>query len=144
VAVLQALLLLLAVLAMLPCVVLLIIFVDDMCSALARTMRRVRRRRHGEASGPPLEELAADLQRLGEARRLPGQAPNRRAVVLSAYDRRLALACAALGVTHHLDELDGFDKNIERVRMEGALLEAGFVLGGVDAEINIDGRQDHC
>src|SRR5215475_4235840 len=130
--------------AMLPCVVLLIIFVDDLCSAIARTWRRVRRRRHGVPSGPPLEELAADLQRLGEARRLPQQAPSRRAAVLAAYDRRLVMACAALGVAHDLEELDGFDKNIERVRMEGALLQAGFVLGGVDAEIDVDGRQDHC
>jgi hypothetical protein len=146
VAVLQAMLVILAVvaMAMLPCIVLLVIFVDDMCAAIARTFRRVRRRRRGVPAGPPLEDLAADLRRLGKARRLPGQTPSRRAVVLAAYDRRLVLACAALGVHEHLADLDGFDKNIERVRMEGALLEAGFLLGGVDTEIDVDGRQDHC
>ena len=147
-AVLQALLVILAVvaMAMLPCLVLLVIFVDDMCAAMARTIRRARRRRRGAPAGPPLEDLAADLRRLGDARRLPRQSPSRKAIVLAAYDARLVLTCAALGIVEHLSELDGFDKNIERVRMEGALLEAGFSLGGVDAEIDvdIDGRQDHC
>lgn len=132
--------------AMLPCLVLLIIFVDDMCAAIARTIRRARRRRRGVPAGPPLEDLAADLRRLGDARRLSRQAPSRKAIVLAAYDGKLVLTCAALGIVEHLNDLDGFDKNIERVRMEGALLEAGFSLGGVDAEIDVDvdGRQDHC
>jgi hypothetical protein len=130
--------------AMLPCLVMLIIFIDDMCAGLARMIRRARRRRRGVAAGPPIEQLAADLLRLGRARRAPRQSPDRRRVVLAAYDRRLVLACAALSIPEHLESLDGFDKNIERLRMEGALLEAGFALGGVDAEIAVDGRQDHC
>lgn len=143
---LQALLVILSViaLAMLPCVVLLLIFIDDMCSTLARTIRRTRKRLRGVPLGPPLEDLASDLRRLGEARRAPGQVPSRRAVVLAAYDRRLTLTCAAVGIAHHLDDLDGFDRGIERVRMEGALLEAGFQLGGVVVEADIDPRQDHC
>lgn len=145
-AVVHALLVILAViaLAMLPCVVLLIIYIDDMFSTLARAIRRTRRRRRGEPIGPAIEDLAADLRRLGEARRLPQQSQHRRAAILAAYDRRLVLTCAALGVNQHLFDLEGFDKDIERVRMEGALLGSGFMLGGVDAESDVDGRQDHC
>ncbi len=77
----------------------------------------------------PLEQLAADLRRLGGQRVGSG---GRSAVwhdaVLQAYDQRLRLACAALGITQHLDELTGVDREIERVRVEGLLHRAGLTL----------------
>ncbi|MFU8870944.1 hypothetical protein [Micromonospora sp. SL4-19] len=77
----------------------------------------------------PLEQLATDLRRLGGHRLA---AADRSVVwhgaVISAYDERLRAACQALGVTEHLAELDGVDREIERVRVEGLLHAAGLTL----------------
>jgi hypothetical protein len=48
--------------------------------------------------------------------------------VLRAYDDRLRLASQCLGVAEHLQELDGIDLEIERVRVEGVLQAAGLAL----------------
>jgi hypothetical protein len=50
------------------------------------------------------------------------------AAVLRAYDQRLALASRSLGFTEHLAQLDGMDREIERVRLEGLLHAAGIRL----------------
>ncbi|MFI7425991.1 hypothetical protein ACIBPB_03290 [Micromonospora sp. NPDC049836] len=77
----------------------------------------------------PLEQLATDLRRLGGHRLA---AADRSVVwhgaVIDAYDERLRAACRALGITEHLTELDGVDREIERVRVEGLLHAAGLSL----------------
>jgi hypothetical protein len=77
----------------------------------------------------PLEQLAADLRRLGGHR----LAASDRSVVwhgavIGAYDERLRTACRTLGIAEHMDELDGVDREIERVRVEGLLHAAGLTL----------------
>ncbi|MFD2763652.1 hypothetical protein [Micromonospora eburnea] len=77
----------------------------------------------------PLQQLATDLRRLGGHRLA---AADRSVVwhgaVIDAYDERLRAACRALGITEHLAELDGVDREIERVRVEGQLHAAGLTL----------------
>ncbi|GHJ50465.1 hypothetical protein Cs7R123_78070 [Catellatospora sp. TT07R-123] len=45
-----------------------------------------------------------------------------------AYDQALRDACLCLGIDEHLAEVAGLDLQIERVRVEGALISAGVVL----------------
>jgi hypothetical protein len=77
----------------------------------------------------PLEQLATDLRRLGGHRLA---AADRSVVwhgaVIEAYDERLRAACHALGIVEHLTELNGVDREIERVRVEGLLHAAGLTL----------------
>jgi len=77
----------------------------------------------------PLQQLATDLRRLGGHRLA---AADRSVVwhgaVIDAYDERLRAACRALGITEHLADLDGVDREIERVRVEGLLHVAGLTL----------------
>ncbi|RZT82284.1 hypothetical protein EV382_5590 [Micromonospora violae] len=77
----------------------------------------------------PLEQLAADLRRLG-GQRIGGTGRSMvwHSALLQAYDDRLRRACRALGVTEHLTELEGVDQEIERVRVEGVLHAAGLAL----------------
>jgi len=79
---------------------------------------------------PSIDELVADLRRLNRQR---CSAPTTHSVVwltavLSAYDQRLAMASRSLGLTEHLAQLDGLDREIERVRVEGLLHAAGLRL----------------
>jgi hypothetical protein len=78
---------------------------------------------------PSIEEIAADLRRLG-GQRLGIASRSRvwQCAVLQAYDDRLRLASQRLGVVEHLAELDGMDLEIERVRVEGELTGAGLSL----------------
>ncbi|MEU6075930.1 hypothetical protein [Micromonospora sp. NPDC047074] len=77
----------------------------------------------------PLEELAADLRRLRVQRvGFDGRQPVWHGTVLQAYDDRLRRACQALGITEHLTELEGIDRELERVRVEGVLHAAGLTL----------------
>lgn len=62
----------------------------------------------------PFEEVAALLRKLPRAD--------------AGYDDALAAACLCLGVPHHLDQLSGLDLEIERLRVEGALIVAGLNL----------------
>lgn len=78
----------------------------------------------------PIEQLAYDLRRLGRQRR---SGPLRSseacmAALLQAYDARLRLACRCLGVTEHLQPLEGVDREIERFRVESQLEAAGLAL----------------
>ncbi|MEV0454706.1 hypothetical protein [Catellatospora methionotrophica] len=45
------------------------------------------------------------------------------------YDQALRDACQCLDIDEHLTEVDGLDLQIERVRVEGALIAAGVALG---------------
>ena len=49
----------------------------------------------------------------------------------NAYDEWLQVACQYLAVTHHLARLDGLDRDIERLRVEGELVAAGLELPSV-------------
>ncbi|MEU8115538.1 hypothetical protein [Micromonospora sp. NPDC048947] len=88
----------------------------------------------------PLEQLAADLRRLG-GQRVGGGGRSMvwHSALLQAYDDRLRLACRALGIAEHLAELEGVDQEIERVRVEGVLHAAGLALPAARAGL----RQRH-
>ena len=158
---LHALLIVLTLLALacLPCLLAMMVTADIAAEAAFRALRRrIRRwrtrrdaqrlaRRAGlgaprattEPAGPPIEQVAADLRRLGRQRiGVATRSPVWFAAVQRAYDDRLTVACLALEIDEHLRELTGVDLEIERVRVEGELQAAGFGLAGGDA----DRRQD--
>lgn len=84
------------------------------------------------ASGPPIEQLAADLRRVHRVlREFEDGAPIVRwQATRQAYDTLLVQACQAVEVCHQLDELplDGFEREMERLRIEDALREAGLAV----------------
>ncbi|GIF76160.1 hypothetical protein [Asanoa siamensis] len=143
----------------LPAIVAAIVCADELIERAARALhqaRLVRRERRdisrldrsmGELSvevelptadepeRPTIEQIAADLQRLGRQRLGVAQRSQVwQTAVLRAYDEQLRLACSCLGVTEHLSELVGVDLEIERVRVEGELQLAGMTLPTADAE----------
>ncbi|MEV4703676.1 hypothetical protein [Actinoplanes sp. NPDC049316] len=130
----------------LPCAVAVVVCADTL--PLRRAWTRGGRRetralrcldRHlngtGVALRPPtdrpcLEEVAADLRRL---RRQRSGGPTTGsalwlAAVVRAYDDRLLIASEAYGVQHHLNELEGMDRELERMRVEERLRAAGLQL----------------
>jgi hypothetical protein len=143
----------LVALACLPCAVALFItsadeYVERMGRALRRGYRRTRRalcKHRGfrwlaprvpvAPVGPPIEQIAADLRRLGRQRLgIATRSTVWFTAIQRAYDDRLRLACRSLDIEQHLDELAGLDLDIERVRVEGELLGAGVALGSVDVD----------
>jgi len=97
---------------------------------LGRIVRRLRRP-EVIPYGPPIEQLAADLRRVHCA--LQHEAPAmpivRWRATRQAYDTLLVQACAAVDVGHRLDELpDGFERDMERLRIEEALRVAGLAV----------------
>ncbi len=140
-AVLEALAIVLALvaLAMLPCLLVFLVFVDAFMRTVHRQRARIRREAveaeqdivpaaEPEAVGPPLERIAAEIHRLTRARRICESGTPRFIAATRAYDRRLAYACRALEIDEHMDGLIGVDLDLERLRVEGLLLEAGFIL----------------
>jgi len=90
-------------------------------------------------AGPPFEQLAADLRRLARQRaEVAHRSPVWYTAVHRAYDERLGIACRELEISEHLNELEGIDLEIERLRVEGLLEAAGLNLAVADT----DGRQD--
>jgi hypothetical protein len=97
---------------------------------------RARRRARGAVPPPvpvhrPIEQVAADLRRL--ARQLdsvPAGSPHvRRTGLQAAYDDVLAEAAAQFTVPHTLTTLPpGFARDVERLRVETALADAGLVV----------------
>ncbi|MFI7121667.1 hypothetical protein [Amycolatopsis sp. NPDC049868] len=87
------------------------------------------RRRPELPAGPPIEKLAADLRRV---HRLLAELPSgasavRRYGTRQAYDALLVEACREVEVDHRLAELpEGFDREIERLRVEESLAEHGL------------------
>jgi hypothetical protein len=77
---------------------------------------------------PSVQNLAADMRRLDRQRREPPTTDSAAwsAAVLRAYDQRLSLACRSLDIDEHLANLDGMDRELERVRVEAKLQDAGF------------------
>ncbi|GGM11525.1 hypothetical protein GCM10012279_32040 [Micromonospora yangpuensis] len=83
----------------------------------------------------PVEQAVAHLRRLGENRVAPvGRTVVWNVAVVEAYDTQLRTVCRALGIAEHLGELTGFDREIERVRVEGLLHRAGFPLPATQPE----------
>jgi hypothetical protein len=109
-----------------------------------RRLRRPQIRHHRPAAeeapaGPPFEQVAADLRRLARQRAdVANRSPVWFAAVHRAYDERLRIACRELEISEHLQELEGIDLEIERLRVEGLLEAAGLNLAVIDT----DGRQD--
>jgi hypothetical protein len=144
-------------LLLLPCVMATLVFADEVSARLSWSVtrrwraRRERRVLHqldraldGALAGqrdalaalegggrPSIEQVAADLRRLGRLRlSVATTSPVWHAAILRAYDDRLRLACRSLGVCEHLERLGGMDLEIERVRVEGELVATGLVLTG--------------
>ncbi len=143
----------LVALACLPCAIALFITnVDTWAESGYRAVRRVARRTRARLCrrrglgwlvapapevplGPPIEQIAADLRRLGRQRLgIATRSTVWFTAVQRAYDDRLRLACRSLAIEEHLDKLRGVDLEIERLRVEGELVGAGLVLGPVDAD----------
>ncbi|GAB3507442.1 hypothetical protein [Amycolatopsis cihanbeyliensis] len=100
---------------------------------LARLLGRAGRRgrRPTEPDLPPIERLAADLRRVHRSlRTLHSGAPAlRRRATSQAYDALLVQACRAVEVPHRLDgELDGVEREAERLRVEEELRRAGLAI----------------
>lgn len=90
-----------------------------------RNLRALRRQQ-----GASLERLVGDLRRLrlavatDEHRSAAHQLGNR-----LAYDRVLMQVCAMLEIEHELDaDTSGLDRDIERIRVEADLEQAGVTL----------------
>jgi hypothetical protein len=97
---------------------------------LDRAISRATASEPSEPSDPPIERVAADLRRLNRQRvDIAHRSPVWYAAVQRAYDDRLTVACRELHVEEHLAELAGIDLEIERVRIEGSLQEAGLAVG---------------
>lgn len=79
----------------------------------------------------PIEKVAASLRRIDrEVLALPQGTPQtRRRALQLAYDDLLTAACRALAVPHALDRLPpGWERDVERVRVETALEQAGLCI----------------
>ena len=88
-----------------------------------------RRRKQAAPVGRPIEQVAADLRRLGaQLARVPAGAPMaRRRGLQAAYDDVLVEAARLLEVPHALDGVPpGRPRDVERLRLQTALAEAGL------------------
>ena len=96
---------------------------------LPRLLRR-RPEQPPAPAGRPLEQVAADLRRLGgQLARVPAGAPMaRRRGLQAAYDDVLVEAAELLAVPHTLtDRPDGRARDAERLRLRVAVSGAGLV-----------------
>jgi hypothetical protein len=86
-----------------------------------------------EERQPAIEQIAVELRRLDRQRRCGPTAESEAwsAAVARAYDDWLRAACSRLNVDEHLSALEGVDRDIERLRIEGELETAGLVLRSV-------------
>ena len=90
-----------------------------------------RRRKQAAPVGRPIEQVAADLRRLGaQLARVPAGAPMaRRRGLQAAYDDVLVEAARLLEVPHALDTVPpGRPRDVERLRLQTALAEAGLAV----------------
>jgi hypothetical protein len=129
----------------LPCAVAVLICADDLAVRRAWSRRgqadlvalhsldramHAARSRPDPVGVPSIEQVAADLRRLDRQRHTGPTTTSERwaEAVLLAYDERLMLACGHLAVSQQLAELDGLDRELERVRIESELQAAGLRL----------------
>jgi hypothetical protein len=92
-----------------------------------------RRRQPVMPAGRPLEQVAADLRRLGaQLAHVPAGAPMaRRRGLQAAYDDVLVEAARLLEVLHALDAVPpGRPRDVERLRLQAALADAGLAVPG--------------
>jgi hypothetical protein len=94
-------------------------------AAHRQAVRELRRQQ-----GVPIEQLAADLRRL---RAILGSDAHRSAAHQMgnrlAYDKLLMQVCEMLEIEHDLEsESIGFERDIERIRVEAELERAGLIL----------------
>ena len=100
----------------------------DRRSSAAAHRQAIRELRHQQ--GVPIEQLAADLRRLRailgtDARRSAAHQMGNRL----AYDKLLMQVCGMLDIEHDLEgESIGFERDIERFRVEAELERAGLIL----------------
>lgn len=102
--------------------------VPPLVRALAR---RLRRPSPVGPAGRPIEQLAADLRRVHRllTRMPPGASYARRRGAEQAYEDLLAQAARMLGVDERLSDAgDRMDRELERLRVEAALLDVGLVI----------------
>ena len=104
-------------------------------AAMARSWSHLRPR-PPTAAGRPIEDIAASLRRCqrwldtyADPRPIPGKATKVIAAT-DAYDRVLVDACHALDISEDLAGTQGLDREAERLRMQAALGDAGFILSG--------------
>ena len=100
----------------------------DRRSSAAAHRQAVRELRHQQ--GVPIEQLAADLRRL---RAILGTDAHRSAAHQMgnrlAYDKLLMQVCQMLEIEHDLEgDSIGFERDIERIRVEAELERAGLIL----------------
>jgi hypothetical protein len=84
-------------------------------------------------AGRPLEQVAADLRRLGaQLAHVPAGAPMaRRRGLQAAYDDVLVEAARLLEVSHALDTVpQGRPRDVERLRLQAALTDVGLAVPG--------------
>lgn len=118
-------LLLYLVLTMVPAAVCLLLLRGPRIGAWLRRLRRPK----PVTTGPSIQVLAQRLRRVH--RTLidfePGTPALRRYAARQAYDDLLRQACRALDIEHRLDDVpEGIDKEIERLRTEESLRQAGL------------------
>ena len=119
-----------------------LVFYDLLAGRWDGSRRRWRERRSDSAAhrqavrelrrqqGVPIEQLAADLRRL---RAIVGSDAHRSAAHQMgnrlAYDKLLRQVCEMLEIEHELDgDSIGFERDIERIRVEAELERAGLIL----------------
>lgn len=90
--------------------------------------RNVRALKHQH--GPPIERLGADLRRLRHLiQHSEHHSASQQEALRRAYDSALVDTCRMLSVEHELDlPTTGFERDIERVRVEANLESRGIVL----------------
>ncbi len=84
-----------------------------------------------QPAGPPIERIAADIRRIRAqiAHAPPGMPVARMRGWLDAYDEVLVTACNALGLEEQIRAIPhGAQRNLERERVERALMRAGLRL----------------
>jgi hypothetical protein len=129
-----------AIMVLVP--VLSVVFYDLLVGRWDGSLRRWRERRSSAAAhrqavrelrhqqGVPIEQLAADLRRLrsilsSDAHRSAAHQMGNRL----AYDKLLRQVCEMLEIEHELDgDSIGFERDIERIRVEAELERAGLIL----------------
>jgi|SRR6187551_181321 len=129
-----------AIMVLVP--ILSVVFYDLLAGRWDGGLRRWRERRNSAAAhrqavrelrrqqGVPIEQLAADLRRL---RAILGTDSHKSAAHQMgnrlAYDKLLTQVCEMLEIEHELDaDSVGFERDIERIRVEAELERAGLTL----------------
>ncbi|MET8147319.1 hypothetical protein ACIBSW_26045 [Actinoplanes sp. NPDC049668] len=130
----------------LPCAVAIVVCADELVArrtwtrygrqevralrSLERELAAVDPRDRPRDREQSIDELVAELRRLDRQRCSAPTTDSSAwlAAVMRAYDERLALASRCLGLAEYLDQLEGMDRDIERVRVEGLLHAAGLRL----------------